>query len=164
MCEYCGCQALTAIATLTQEHDSALDHVRTAERGLQTSSDGAVRTACTALRELLRLHTLVEEGALFPPLRDEFPDQIAALHRQHQQIDAALDEATSTRHADGWQDRLATALQVLRNHILAEQDGVFPAALGTLSTSQWEEVESVRASYVASPTVRPGAATEVMGD
>ncbi|WP_260844749.1 hypothetical protein [Streptomyces sp. SLBN-31] len=36
-------------------------------------------------------------------------------------------------------------MAVLRDHILKEQDGVFPAALATLGTEEWEAVEKVRA-------------------
>jgi hypothetical protein len=43
-----------------------------------------------------------------------------------------------------WPDRLRSALALLQDHILAEQDGVFPAALGTLRPEQWERVEAVR--------------------
>ena len=37
------------------------------------------------------------------------------------------------------------ALWVLREHILKEQDGVFPAALAELDPAQWDEVDAVRA-------------------
>jgi hypothetical protein len=36
-------------------------------------------------------------------------------------------------------------LAVLREHIFKEQDGVFPAALASLRTSDWEAVEAARA-------------------
>ncbi|MEU4262783.1 hypothetical protein ACYCCF_29645 [Streptomyces argenteolus] len=44
-----------------------------------------------------------------------------------------------------WPGRLLDVVTLLREHILKEQDGVFPAALATLSTEQWEAVEAVRA-------------------
>jgi hypothetical protein len=34
---------------------------------------------------------------------------------------------------------------MLREHILKEQDGVFPAALVALDPDQWERIEAVRA-------------------
>jgi len=34
---------------------------------------------------------------------------------------------------------------MLREHILKEQDGVFPAALGALDADQWERIEGLRA-------------------
>jgi len=42
------------------------------------------------------------------------------------------------------------------DHILKEQDGVFPAALANLSTEEWEAVEAVRAK-AGSPLSRPAA-------
>jgi len=36
-------------------------------------------------------------------------------------------------------------LHMLREHILKEQDGVFPAALGALDADQWERIEALRA-------------------
>jgi hypothetical protein len=33
---------------------------------------------------------------------------------------------------------------VLREHIFKEQDGVFPAALATLSTADWEAADALR--------------------
>ena len=34
---------------------------------------------------------------------------------------------------------------MMRQHILKEQDGVFPAARASLATSDWEAIEKVRA-------------------
>jgi hemerythrin-like domain-containing protein len=34
---------------------------------------------------------------------------------------------------------------MLREHIIKEQDGVFPAALATLSAEQWDQVDAARA-------------------
>jgi hypothetical protein len=39
---------------------------------------------------------------------------------------------------------LLGVLFLLREHILKEQDGVFPAALIALDPEQWERVEAVR--------------------
>jgi hypothetical protein len=74
MCEYCGCQAVTAIDELTREHIA----------GTETPAD------------------------------------------------------------PGWPHQLVETLDVLRDHILKEQDGVFPAALTTLSGADWDSVDAVR--------------------
>jgi len=50
----------------------------------------------------------------------------------------------------GWPDRLTGALAVLREHIFKEQDGVFPAALATLSTADWEAADAARVRAGAS--------------
>ena len=45
------------------------------------------------------------------------------------------------------------ALFLLREHILKEQDGFFPAALAALDSDQWERIEGVRAQLLAASTV-----------
>jgi len=94
---------------------------------------------------ILGPHTEVEEGGLFPPLAADFPDQIAILEAEHQQIATVLAEASLGPPEDSaWPDRLATALALLRAHIYKEQDGVFPAALATLRPADWEAMENIR--------------------
>ncbi|MDL2076207.1 hemerythrin domain-containing protein [Streptomyces sp. GXMU-J15] len=157
MCEYCGCQALETIDELTQEHDEVvrlISHLRAAhERG------GVARMAEIA-REIARVlgpHTQVEEHGLFPALAGDFPDQIAALEAEHRRIEAVLAQANGAYLADpGWPDRLMDAMALLRDHILKEQDGVFPAALANLDTEDWEAVETVRAR-AGSTLSRPAA-------
>ncbi len=146
MCEYCGCQALTSIEELTREHELVLNliiDIRAARAGqdVPRMADLARRIA-----GVLGPHTQVEEGGLFPALAPEFPDQIAALQAEHERIDAVLGEASAGPPEDpGWPDRLAATLTMLRGHIFAEQDGVFPAALASLRTSDWEAVGAARA-------------------
>ncbi len=146
MCEYCGCQSLTAIDELTREHDEVVNlisHVRDARRDGDTA-----RMAELARRigTVLEPHTEVEEHGLFPALADDFPEQLAALEDEHRRVEAVLAEAESGTPSDlTWPDRLISVLDLLRLHILKEQDGVFPAALAALSTEQWEAVEAVRA-------------------
>ena len=48
----------------------------------------------------------------------------------------------------GWPDRLMDTLEVLREHILKEQDGLFPAALTSLGGADWDTVDAVRDSDV----------------
>ena len=151
MCEYCGCQALASIDALTREHEQVLDLISDV-RAAQLAGD-VVRQADLACRIAVVLgpHTLVEEQGLFPALARDFPDQIALLEAEHRLVEAPLAEAVAAA-ADGalpadsgWPDRLTRALAVLREHIFKEQDGVFPAALATLSTADWEAADAVRA-------------------
>ncbi|MFE6287742.1 hemerythrin domain-containing protein [Streptomyces sp. NPDC057877] len=146
MCEYCGCQSLTTIDELTQEHDTVvrlIAHVRDAYR------DGRIARMAELARQItvvLTPHTQVEEGGLFPAMAAEFPEQIAALEAEHRRIESVLAEAEGSFLADAtWPGRLMDTLALLREHILKEQDGVFPAALATLDPDQWEAVEAVRA-------------------
>lgn len=157
MCEYCGCQALETIDELTQEHErvvNLISHVRDARR------DGAVTRMAELAREITSVlgpHTQVEEHGLFPAMATEFPEQIAALEAEHRRIEAVLAEADGPFLTDpGWPDRLIDTLDLLREHILKEQDGVFPAALATLATEDWEAVERARAE-AGSALSRPAA-------
>ncbi|MFA3878061.1 hemerythrin domain-containing protein [Streptomyces sp. MMCC 100] len=146
MCEYCGCQSLTSIDELTREHDAVValfSRVRTARgTGDTVTAAGLARRIAAVLAP----HTQVEEHGLFPAMAAEFPDRIAALEAEHRRIEAVLAEAADGVPADPARpDRLLDVLAQLREHILKEQDGVFPAALATLTTEQWEAVEAVRA-------------------
>ena len=150
MCEYCGCQALASIDALTREHEQVLDLI-SGVRAAQLAGD-VVRQAALACRiaAVLGPHTLVEEQGLFPALARDFPDQIALLEAEHRLVEAPLAEAVRSAGEGalpaipGWPDRLTRALAVLREHIFKEQDGVFPAALATLSTADWEATDAVR--------------------
>ncbi len=157
MCEYCGCQSLAPIDELTREHElvlSLISQVRASRAGadLPRMADLAQRIAA-----VLGPHTLVEEQGLFPALASEFPDQIAVLEAEHRRIDAVLAEAAAGPPDDpAWPDRLTGMLAVLRGHIFKEQDGVFPAALASLRTGDWEAVETARTRAVSLlPTLGP---------
>jgi Hemerythrin HHE cation binding domain len=76
----------------------------------------------------------------------DFPDQIEVLRSEHRQVEAVLAEAAGGAPADpAWPARLTDVLGVLRQHIFKDQDGVFPAALATLTSADWETIEKVRA-------------------
>ncbi|MEV6290765.1 hemerythrin domain-containing protein [Streptomyces sp. NPDC051896] len=146
MCEYCGCQALESIDQLTLEHETV---VRLVSRVRDAHRDGEIAYMAELAREIAAVlvpHTQVEEHGLFPAMAADFPGKIAALEEEHRRIEAVLAEANGPYLADPtWPERLIEALDLLRDHILKEQDGVFPAALALLSTEQWETVEAVRA-------------------
>ncbi len=146
MCQYCGCQAIPAIKELTDEHDRALDHIREAEFAARALDAPAAQVAAAALVDLLAPHLAVEEQALFPALADEFPDHVRGLLADHEMIEQVLDEvARAGPPADGWDTRLLSAMDLLRGHILREQDGVFPAALASLGPDEWDRLDEVRA-------------------
>lgn len=146
MCEYCGCQAVTAIGDLTREHDVVVNLIGAVRTARGAGDVAGMAALARRIGGVLDPHSRVEEAGLFPALAAEFPDHIAILEAEHRQIEAVLGEATAGTPADpAWPDRLMETLRVLRHHILTEQDGVFPAALTTLRTADWEAVEAVRA-------------------
>jgi hemerythrin-like domain-containing protein len=142
VCEYCGCQSLRSIAELTDEHTAALDLIDNARRAAVAGLASDTARAAAALLALLEPHTAVEEEALFPAMAREHPEHVAVLSAEHARIHAALERAFVDGPAST-QD-LLEALQLLREHIFKEQDGLFPAALIELDPPDWERLEAVR--------------------
>lgn len=158
MCEYCGCQSLASIDELTREHDEVvrlISHLRPAH---EDGDVGRMARVARRIATVLGPHTQVEEQGLFPALAGDFPEQIAALEAEHRRVEAVLAEAADgvTPSDQAWPDRLTETMAMLRDHILKEQDGVFPAALANLGTAEWEAVEAVRAA-AGSTLSRPAA-------
>jgi len=146
MCEYCGCQAVPAIAELTREHDAVVALISQVRAAHGAGNVAAMAVLARRIAVILGPHTQVEEEGLFPALDDDFPDQVAALRAEHRRVEAVLDAAAAGVPAEpGWPDRFLTMVEMLREHILKEQDGVFPAALTGLRTADWEAVDAVRA-------------------
>ncbi|HVV22602.1 MAG TPA: hemerythrin domain-containing protein [Pseudonocardiaceae bacterium] len=146
MCEYCGCQSIGAIDELTREHEAVVNLIGDVRTATAHNDVAAIARTARRIATILGPHTQVEELGLFPALTDEFPDHIAALRLQHRQIEAVLHEAAEHTPTDpAWPRRLHDTLEMLREHILAEQDGVFPAALAGLNPSDWDAVDAARA-------------------
>jgi Hemerythrin HHE cation binding domain len=146
MCEYCGCQALSPIGELTAEHDRVLGLISDVREARNAKDVTRMAELARRIAAVLAPHTEVEETALFPPLAADFPEQMAGLVAEHRQVEAVLGEASRGTPGDpAWPARLARALLTLRAHIFAEQDGVFPAALASLHSADWDAVEAARA-------------------
>jgi hemerythrin-like domain-containing protein len=146
MCDYCGCRALDAIATLTAEHDLVVNLAGEARRAVLAGDLDLAADRARAVAAVLRPHTVVEEDALFPAMADEYGDHVTALIGEHRAIEDVLAESAERTPTDPiWPARLATALRLLREHILKEEDGLFPAALAELDPAQWDRVDAVRA-------------------
>ena len=146
MCEYCGCQQIPVIGELTAEHDAAVALIAVVRRDLADDDLASAARVTRRIATLLEPHTTVEEDGLFPLMADEFPGHVEALRHEHEQIHAVLAESADVVPDDpAWPARLTAALEALRDHILKEQDGVFPAALSVVDADGWEHVERVRA-------------------
>ncbi len=157
MCEYCGCQAVASVAGLTREHEAVVNLIGAVRDAHRQNDIVRMTEVVREIAAILGPHTQVEERGLFPAMADEFPDHIAVLETEHRQIEAVLAEAEGgVPTAPAWPSRVLNVLALLREHILKEQDGVFPAALASLSIEQWEAVEAVR-DRVGSRTPAPWA-------
>lgn len=148
MCEYCGCQSLAAIAELTAEHDRLRDLGRDLARAADAGDLPGAQRISQTMRRVLAPHTAVEEDGLFPAMAGDFPDQIDALTGDHRDIDSALAELDADDVGADWPRRIHTALARLFEHILKEQDGVFPAALAALTARDWERVARSREAFI----------------
>lgn len=158
MCEYCGCQALASIDLLTREHDAVVALMGSVRAARQAGDVGGMAAAARAIAAILGPHTAVEEEGLFPAMAEDFPDHVERLQAEHREVEAVLAEAVASgpgaAPADpSWPDRLTDALHMLREHILAEQDGVFPAALSVLDGEAWDVVDAVRARVGADASI-----------
>ena len=146
MCEYCGCQDIVSIGELTREHDAVVAEIAEVRALLRDHDDDGAARAARRSAEILGPHTAVEERGLFPLMHQEFPQHVDALEREHRVIEHALAAAGDGTPTDPrCPTRLLSALELLRDHILKEQDGVFPASLTVVDTLGWEQVEAVRA-------------------
>jgi len=153
MCEYCGCQQIAVIGELTREHDAVVALISQIKSSLAGQHLENAAASCQQMSSLLAPHTVVEEQGLFPEMTDEFPDHIEVLRSEHREIERTLGEAAGGVPDDPtWPRRLLGALNLLREHILKEQDGVFPAALAALDADQWERIEAVRDRFGAAST------------
>lgn len=152
MCEYCGCQEIAAIADLTREHDALVAQIAIARTHLSTDRKDLAAAVCRTMLDILGPHTVVEEEGLFPLLTGDFPEHVQVLRAEHIQIHSVLSESAHHTPTDSsWPDRLLAAFHLLRDHILKEQDGMFPAALIALDGDQWDQVEAARAKASHGP-------------
>ena len=145
MCEYCGCQDIPAIGQLTDEHDAIVAVMSQVRSALDAGQVDAAAHWSRRISTLLVPHTTVEEEGLFPALADEFPDHVATLRDEHRVVEAVLAEAADGTPTDPtWPHRITEVLYLLREHILKEQNGVFPAALTSLDPADWDVIAAVR--------------------
>jgi hemerythrin-like domain-containing protein len=158
MCEYCGCQQIAVINELTREHDAVVGLISHIQTSVQDQRLEDVAKSCQQVLGILATHTVVEEDGLFPEMAEDFPDHIQVLRSEHREIEKVLGEATNGLPNDPtWPDRLLGVVFLLRQHILKEQDGVFPAALVALDADQWERIEGVRVEAVRAQALRTEA-------
>jgi hypothetical protein len=145
MCEYCGCESVPAIGELAREHDRALELIAQARAAHRDGDLAWMAHLVQRIVDLLAPHCAVEEQGLVPPLSADCPEQIEALRREHATLTAVLAGVGDAPLWDcSWAARVLGALDLLQWHILKEQDGVFPAALATLHTADWDALDEMR--------------------
>lgn len=137
MCSYCGCESISVIGRLMQEHEAihnaAGELRRASERGVLDD----VRARLSILAGLLEPHVAAEERGLFRELHDdpEFAPHIDQLCAEHKAIDAAV-----SRLRDDDLTGVDALVRLLDGHIAREENGVFPAAATALDGPAWERI------------------------
>jgi hypothetical protein len=66
MCEYCGCQAVTAIDDLTREHDLVVNLIGKVRAAHAAADTARMAELARQITSVLGPHTHVEEHGLFP--------------------------------------------------------------------------------------------------
>jgi hypothetical protein len=155
MCEYCGCDAIPAIAELTAEHDAIREVAWSARKAASAGDRPAARVAVACVVALLEPHTRIEEIGLFPALAGEFGQHTESLVAEHRALETGFAEICGSRPERGWEKRLTRTLDILFEHILREQDGLFPAALSVLTPEQWDAIDDVRSVVRSTSGRRP---------
>ena len=141
MCGHCGCREVVPIGRLMTEHERLLDLAEDARRAVRAGDAAAARQIITALTGLLIVHTRAEEAGLFAVMRAtaDFTDHIDRLQAEHAGLMAML--ATGLRPG-----AIPGICDTLREHIHAEEYGLFPAALASLGGDDWEAVSAREAA------------------
>lgn len=144
MCEYCGCQDLPAIAQLTAEHDRLRDLGRSLVDAAASADLDRARTVAQSMLDVLDVHTSVEEDALFPAMAGEYERALRHLADEHVTVHSTLTALAVGAPGPDWRAHAQAVVHLLFEHILKEQDGVFPAALSVLTPADWELLDTVR--------------------
>lgn len=149
MCQHCGCREIPAIARLSAEHEDIRTYAHDAMQLAGLGDRAGSLRMLHRMQELLVPHTRVEESALFPAMAVEYPEHVTSLQHDHRRIAESLQWLIDSEESENWLRKLRTALTQLFEHILREEDGLFPAALAVLSPAQWEDLEAVRRQVVS---------------
>lgn len=151
MCQYCGCYEIDTIRRLMDEHVIIQNHAGDAKRAIAA---GDYTKAVSVIRDLyavMQIHNTVEEKALYPSVEsvEEFSGSVTHMYEEHDELDAHMErvmelaDAGTPQEAD-W-DAMVKALDDLYEHIIAEDNGMFPAAAISFDPEDWERAEQVRA-------------------
>jgi hemerythrin-like domain-containing protein len=149
MCDHCGCREITPIRRLMAEHELLLDLAGLVREAVHAGDRAAAGELFAELTGLLLPHVGAEERGLFTVMRErtEFAEYIDGLEAEHADMAAGLAAPFDA-------DRALDLCERLREHIHAEDYGLFPAALASLGGDDWEAV-SAREAVDGRPAPMP---------
>lgn len=138
MCHYCGCRDIPLLRDYIAEHERVLDLGGEAVRAIDRGELDAARRLLAEMATELTAHWRGEEDGLFAVMMhdDLFAEHIVPLMREHRELDEFL--ATVDIGGPAGQQAVREAVDELYEHISKEEDGLFPAALTSLSGDEWD--------------------------
>ncbi|MGN0065865.1 MAG: hemerythrin domain-containing protein [Nocardioides sp.] len=151
MCHYCGCRQIPLIRDFIAEHEEISALGAKAVRELGRGEVDLAQADVDRMRDLLASHWRGEEDGVFVAMAaaDElYADYIRPLEDEHRELGAFLAGIDLRRPEDV--ARFTRELDDLAEHIVREEDGLFPATLVTLSGPEWD------ASIAAWEAAHPG--------
>lgn len=162
MCQYCGCRDITTVALLTEDHVEIQNHCGDSQRAIAAGDYAKAASLARKLEAILAIHNAVEEQALYLSIgrQEEFAEQTGRLFDEHDELDDILadviahDDAGTLDQVD-WK-RVVDAYDALYEHIIAEENGLFPAAAINFDPADWERCERMRAEAEEKAGVGPG--------
>ena len=150
MCHYCGCRQIRLLRDYIAEHERVTELGDVAVRAIDAGDLDRARRCTDQMAVELASHWAGEENGLFAVMRraeTAYADYIDPLVAEHRDLSLFLAGVDVSDPAD--QDRLRLEVRELLEHISKEEDGLFPAALTSLSGRDWDE--AIGAWYDAHP-------------
>ncbi|MBK8458952.1 MAG: hemerythrin domain-containing protein [Micropruina sp.] len=137
MCNYCGCENIGIIGRFMTEHVEIINEAGRLRRAHDAGDAQGVADHCRQLAALLHPHTTAEEVGLFTVMKrdEDFEPTVLQLCAEHLTLDQHVE-----RIMDGRTELIDDFMLALREHIDAEENGLFPAAAVGLSGDDWDEV------------------------
>jgi hemerythrin superfamily protein len=170
MCQYCGCRDIETVGLLTEDHVEIQNHCGDTRRAVEAGDFKKAAQLARKLKAIFAIHNAVEEQALYLSIgrNEEFADKTGDLFDEHDELDELIDDII--RHDDDgtldqvdWK-RVLDAYDVLYEHIIAEENGLFPAAAIMFDPADWERCERMRAEAEAKAGVGHGESPNVPHD
>jgi iron-sulfur cluster repair protein YtfE (RIC family) len=139
MCHYCGCRQIPLIRDYIAEHERVTNLGDAAVRAITAGDHEKARRCVEGMAVELASHWKGEENGVFAVMKrdEEYADYIAPLVQEHRELAEFLATVDVDDPKD--QERLGLAVTELLEHISKEEDGLFPAALTSLSGGEWDE-------------------------
>jgi iron-sulfur cluster repair protein YtfE (RIC family) len=130
---------MSLIRDYIAEHERVTNLGGDAVRAIDAGDLAKARRCVDAMALGLDSHWKGEENGLFAVMArdEEYADYIAPLVQEHRELADFLAGVDLSRTED--QERLRHEVIELDEHISKEEDGLFPAALTSLSGRDWDE-------------------------